>query len=54
MPLLESFNLRDGKKKIYIFGFISKPVNLCIPAKEAGNLTLGGDRKKKKLEDTVW
>lgn len=55
MPLLESFNLIDNnnnKKKIYIFGFISKPVNLCIHLKEQEILAL--EETEKKLGDTVW
>lgn len=47
MPPLESFNLRDEKeKKIYIFGFISKPVNLCIHLKKWEILLLEETGKK--------
>lgn len=54
MPLLESFHSRDEKKKIYIFGFISKPVSLYIHLKKQEILHLEETEKKKKLGDTVW
>lgn len=46
MPLLESFHSRD-EKKIYIFGFISKPVSLYIHLKKQEILHLEETEKKK-------
>lgn len=45
MPLLESFNLIDERKYLH-FWFYFKTCKSLYTSKEAGNLSLGGDRKK--------